>query len=100
MSANQQYRDELINNIRSFVEDGELPRILTAIDILIFPILRFLSFNEGVLRILVGGECVGYTVPFIKNTCNVQFANQCFMICREHFTAVEKVIPGFTHDED
>ena len=99
MLANQRYRDEFINNIRLFTEDGKLPKILTATDIPIFPILRFLSFNEGIIRILVGGECVGFTAPFIKNTCNVQFANQCFMIFRERFTAVEKVIPVLTHDE-
>ena len=74
--------------------------ILTDIGIPIFPILRCVSFNEGAISILVGGECVGYTAPFIRNTCNIQFDQQCFMIFRELFTAVQKVVPVLTYDED
>ena len=71
MPAAQRYRDKLANEIRSFIEDSQLARILAAISIPIFPIVRFVSFNEGVIRILVGGEYVGCTAPFIRNNCNV-----------------------------
>ena len=49
--------------------------------------------------ILIGGECVGYTAPFIRNTCNVQSADTYVMIFREHFTAIQKVVLVLTHDE-
>ena len=46
------------------------------------------------------GECVGYTAPLIGNTCNVQFVDKYVMIFREYFTAVQKVVPVLTNDED
>ena len=48
---------------------------------------------------LLGGEYVVCTAPFIRNICNVQFADTCFMIFKELFTAVQKVVPVLTHDE-
>ena len=59
-----------------------------------------MSFNEGVTRILVGDKCVGYTALFIRNTRNVKFADTCFMIFRENFNDVQKIVLVLTHNED
>ena len=100
MSVTQKCRDRTVNIISSFREDGWLVSILAAITIPIFSIVRFVSFNEGVIRIFFGGEFVGCTAPFIRNTCDVKFSDHCFIILRPRFTAVHKVLPVLTYDED
>ena len=100
MSPAQRYRDTISNITMSYIEDRNLAPTLAAIDIPTFPIVQYVFFDEGVIHILVGGECAGCTAPFIRNTCNVQFSDYFCMIIREHFTFIRKVLPVLNHDGD
>ena len=88
------------NIIRTYMEDGNLA--LAAVNSIIFPIVRHVSFDGGVIciwRVCVC-VCAGYTALFIRNTRNVQFSDYYFIIFSKRITSVCNGITVLTHDRD
>ena len=62
--------------------------------------VKYVSFERGVLQILVCGEHPGCNGPSLCNICNIKFANCCHERLTLRFHDISRVVPIFTHDRD
>ena len=62
-----------------------------------FPTIKYVSFQRGVLRMLVRGDCPGCDEPIIRNICNLKFAYYCHECLKLCFHVIDTVIPVTTH---
>ena len=62
--------------------------------------VTYISFERGVLRILVCGEYPGCDGLSLRNICNIQFADCCHERLKLRVHDIERVVPVLTHDKD
>ena len=61
--------------IKAYVDNGGLPSPLDCDNVPKFPCVKFVSYVEGTLRLIVAGDCPNCTAPWICNICNIDFCN-------------------------
>ena len=86
--------------LRGYVEGSALRERLAANNIPCFPTVRYVSYIDRTLRLLVCGDCPGCAAPFIRNVCNVQFCDTCHELMKQAFPVIRKVVPVLTTDTD
>ena len=96
-SSDNHLREQVLN---AFIEGPLLTDQLKEAGKESFPIVRFVSFHNNVVRILVGGKCPGCDAPFLRNLCNQQFANIVHDILFASFPWVCRVKAVLTGDDD
>ena len=60
---------------RSYVDGGNLHAAMFAVDTTCFPTIKFVSFENGRLRLLVCGDYPGGDAPWLWNICNKKFCD-------------------------
>ena len=70
----------IVDNIRSFVDDGTLLDLVNEEGYCIVPHVKFVKYNteSGVLKLLLGGRIQGCTSLHMRNVSN--------FLCCEHVT--------------
>ena len=86
--------------IQSYIEDGNLASSLRGEGCPSFPILRFVSYQDGVVRLLVGGDCPGCDSPWLRNICNRKFCKSATEVMQKAIPSVRDVVPVYTFDDD
>ena len=85
--------------LAAFIEDGDLTTLLTSHRFHIFAIIKFVDFNEGVLRVLIAGSCPHCNSRHVRNICNLNYTKEClFPILSSKFTQVKLVQPILSYD--
>ena len=60
--------------LKDYVNSDQLFNDLVENEFPSFPTIKYVSFSDiGELRLLVGGQCVGYKSIHLRNICNLQF---------------------------
>ena len=88
------------NVITAYINDGNLSSTLNAEGCSCFPIVKFVSFRNGVVRILVAGDCPGCDSPWLRDICNKKFCLAATMVTSRAIPQVTKLQPVFTFDHD
>ena len=93
----------IVDDIRSFVDDGVLLNLVKAEGYCIVPHVKFVEYDaeSGVLKLLLGGrnpECSSLHVRNVPNFLCCQ--NLLLSFCQHRFSMITKVIPVSTHDPD
>ena len=65
-----------------------------------FPVIKYVSFDENQLRIPVCIDCLGCDAPYLRNICSVQFSESCFEIIRQVHEDISEVKPILSYDKD
>ena len=65
-------------------------------------IIKFASFSNGTLRVLLGGKCPSCRSMHIRNTCNALFCRNVLsdIVLCQFKDIVKVVVPVLTHDGD
>ena len=86
--------------LAAFIEDGDLTTLLTSHRFHIFAIIKFVDFNEGVLRVLIAGGCPLCNSRHVRNICNLNYTKECLfpILLSSKFTQVKLVQPILSYD--
>ena len=60
-----------VDELTCYIDTGQPQNELQAGGVLLFPIVRFVSLKDNVLRVPAGGECVGCKSVHLRNICNL-----------------------------
>ena len=94
--------DAHVECVRSYLNTNEFLADLMMESRPCFPIMKFASMNRnGVVRLLLGGRCIGCKCTHLRNVCNVQFITHIAdPFLTERFNYVTRVVCVSTHDDD
>ena len=90
------------NEIRSFVNDGDLVKVVTDRKYSIVPLVKFVHFNSstGVLKLLLGGRNPITDTLSVSNINNYYCCKDVLLpIYKERFPLITDVIPTITHKD-
>ena len=88
--------------LKEYVDSDEFKEELIQEGLPVFPIMRYVSMTRnGVIRLLLGRQCVGCKSMHNRNICNIQFATHvAFPFLSDKFSFVFRVRYVSTHHDD
>lgn len=88
--------------LRNFIDNGYIVPFIHKKGMKKQSITCFVSMNEsGTVRCLIGGKCPSCGAKHLRNTCNVEYAQEVIKpILKSEFPFVTDVIPVLTTDAD
>ena len=87
-------------NLRMFINGGHLQTVLRTNNLSSFSILKYVSYVNRTLRLLVCGDCPGCSSRVVRNICNVHFCNTVLTVMLPRFPRLLHVKPVLTHEND
>ena len=89
------------NLIKTFIDEGTLLAAIEKNGYSSYEKIIFVSFHDGLCRILLLGSCPACSSLFMRNICLIRFTRQCVSpILMNHFADVKKINPVLSFDND
>ena len=89
------------NLIKSFINEGTLLAAIEQNGYSSYEKILFVSFRDGLCRILLLGSCPACSSLFMRNICLIRFTRECVSpILMNHFSDVKKINPVLSFDND
>ena len=89
------------NLLRTYINDGLFSSLAASQGNKVMPIIRFVSYIDGVVRVLVGGVCPSCGVHHLRDTCNVRYCKEVVTpILKQRFDTIKGSIPVLHTDSD
>ena len=94
--------EDKINQVKAFINEGDLERQIKAEDHCLFPITKFVSMDDdGMVRVVVGGKCPSCESSIVRNVQTRRYCIQVLtpVICSK-FSFARSVKSVLTTDSD
>ena len=87
--------------LKTYIHDGLLIQQAMSEGYKVLPIVRFVSYTDRILRLLVGGRCPSCNVLHLRDTCNIRFCKEVVLpILKKRFPSIAAVVPVLIHSSD
>ena len=88
-------------SIQRYVETGKLKKLISQSKFPLMPYIFFVSYEEKILRLLIGGECPNCKANHVRNCCNIRYCEEVILpVLKRQYSEIIDVVPVFTTERD